>query len=65
MKKTLIIVVAIVVLVCCLAVARWADGKTAVPTSPAASTTTAPTSRPEPSSPDATPGDIENGLGWG
>lgn len=65
MKNVIVIVVAIVVLVGCLVVARWADGKTAVPTSPAASTTAAPTSRPEPSAPDATPGDIENGLGWG
>ena len=69
MKKVLIIVIAVVALVACLAIARWADQNTKVPTStpPATSTaTTQPsTTEQQPSTTAPTPGDIENGLGWG
>lgn len=68
MKKILILAIAAVALVACLAIARWADQNTRVPAStPGSSSTTAPTStaEPQPTTTAAVPGDIENGLGWG
>lgn len=74
MKKAIAIVVSALVLVACLAVARWADGRNTVnkPVDPnqttvPGTTSTAPTSIPEtePTTPKTNPDDIENGLGWG
>lgn len=61
MKKAIIAALAVVLLIVCLIVARWADGNTKVPsTSP---------SKTQPSSsatvPNTTTNDFENGLGWG
>ena len=60
--KKIIIFIAVLALVACLVVARLADQRTNVPqdgTSPSGnvSDTTEPS--------NLTPGDIENGLGWG
>ncbi len=61
MKQIIIIAVAIVALVGCLLLARWAQHQTEVP----APSTTAPATGAVPSGPAPTPGDIDNGLGWG
>ena len=58
--KKIIILIAVVALVVCLAVARLADQRTIVPqdgTSHSGDATTVPM--------PALPDDIENGLGWG
>ena len=79
MKKAIAIVLSALVLVACLAVARWADGKNNVctlincsytdpnQTMMPGTTSTAPTTIPatEPTTPKTNPDDIENGLGWG
>lgn len=71
MKKLIVAALAVVVLVACLAVARWADGNTKVPNTTPSTSTTVPESTPAQTQPSSsttvpnTPGDIENGLGWG
>lgn len=68
MKKAIIIILAVAALIACLVIARWADQNTKVPAStPVTSDPTGATSTvKEPSSNTIpTPGDIENGLGWG
>lgn len=67
MKKLIIVVIAILALVACLVLARWADGNTRVPTpsSTPGSTSTATEPSSSSSATAPTPGEIENGLGWG
>ena len=74
MKKAIAIVLSVLVLAACLAVARWADGRNTVnkPADPdqttiPGTTLTTPTTIPdtEPTPPKTNPDDIENGLGWG
>ena len=78
MKKVIAIALSALVLVACLAVARWADGKNTVnkptettQTTAPGSVTTTPTMPTEnqtttqPTTPTNNPDDIENGLGWG
>lgn len=74
MKKIIAIALSLVILVACLAVARWAQNNTRVngpedqPSVPNPETTTAtPTYTTAPTQPQPTknPDDIENGLGWG
>lgn len=73
MKKVIALILSLVVLVACFAIARWAEGNTKVntpttqvPTEKPTTTGTAPTTQTdtEPVAP-TNPDDIENGLGWG
>lgn len=69
MKKLIIMSIAVLALVACLAVARWAGRNTGISAStPAESSSSGTVSTvPQPSSTTTAPvpGDIENGLGWG
>lgn len=70
MKKVIVVVLAVVMLVACLAVARWADRNTKVPNTKPSTNNTVPSSTQEPTQPTSStapsvPADIENGLGWG
>ena len=59
--KKIIIIITVIALVVCLALARLADQGTAVPPSPSGNAS----GMADPSPSTNTPGDIENGLGWG
>lgn len=59
--KKIIIIITVIALVVCLALARLADHGTAVPPSPSGNAS----DMTDPSPSTNTPGDIENGLGWG
>ena len=68
MKKVMFAAIAVIALVACIALARWADHNARVPapTHPHTSNATTPfTTSPIPSGITPTPSDIENGLGWG
>jgi hypothetical protein len=75
MKKIIALILSALVLIVCLAVARWAEKNNRVePTDPGTTVThpgdntTSPTVAPtgtEPTDIPEKPDDIENGLGWG